>query len=264
VPAALIEQFAALALTIIPLEDNPEDKFDSVLVARSLNLLFLCHMNQRNEVALRRLLVFQESGIFHSYDLRVLCLCLAKEVLRESDVVAVTEMINLMVKAIAAARMPPTTIVAKKNPLSIKSSSTRIRIKRIEDYEYILKFMVTPFRESHPEAELQQVIETMKVNNAYLYQGIVKSLPRVVYEKLKEQMTEVVIDGKKRRIVHAGPLKDNGKLPNETIIARGPKKRTFGSEDEDEEDQEDYSESKRRNMQKKKMNEEVKRKENGQ
>jgi hypothetical protein len=33
----------------------------------------------------------------------------------------------------------------------------------------------------------------MKNNNPYLYQGIVKSLTRNVYEKLKELMTEVVI-----------------------------------------------------------------------
>jgi hypothetical protein len=189
-------------------------------------------MNQRNEVALRRLLMFQDTHIFDSYDLRVLCLCLGKEIMREADVVAVTEMINLMVKAIASAKVQPTTIVAKKNPFSIKTSSTKIRIKRIDDYEYILKFLVTPFRDSQPEAELQKVIDTMKHNNAYLYQGIVKSLPRLVYENLKEQMSEVVVEGKKRRIVHAGAMKEDGKLPNETVIAKGVKKRTLASESE--------------------------------
>lgn len=225
-------------------------------MARALNLLFLCHMNRRNEVALRRLLLFQESALFHSYDLRVLCLCLGKEVLREADVVAVTEMINLMVKAIAGARLEPPAIVAKKNPLSVKPSATRIRIKRIEDYEYILKFLATPFRESHPEAELQQVIETMKARNSYLYQAIVKSLPRVVYEQLKQQVSEVLIDGKKRRIVHAGPPKDHGRLPHDSVIARAAKKRSFDSEDEDCHEQQDDTESKRRNMQKKKLKDE--------
>lgn len=203
-----------------------------MLVARGLNLLFLCHMNQKKDVALRRLLMFQDTHIFDSYDLRVLCLCLGKEIMREADVVAVTEMINLMVKAISSSKAKPPAIIPKKNPFSVKSSSTKIRIKRIEDYEYILKFLVTPFRESQPEAELQKVIDTMKHNNPYLYQGIIKSLPRFVYESLKEQMSEVTVEGKKRRIVHAGAMKEDGKLPNETVAGKGVKKRTLASESE--------------------------------
>ena len=38
-------------------------------------------------------------------------------------------------------------------------------------------------------------------------------------------MTELIVDGKRRRIVHAGAPRENGQLPNETIISKGPKKR---------------------------------------
>jgi hypothetical protein len=60
-------------------------------------------------------------------------------------VVSVTEMIILMVKTISLSKVETTTITAKKNPFSIKHSSTKIRIKRVDEYEYILKSMLTPF-----------------------------------------------------------------------------------------------------------------------
>jgi hypothetical protein len=102
-------------------------------------------MNRKNDIALRRILLFQDSPIFHSYDLRVLCLCLSKEIMRETDIIAVTEMINIMVKAISFSMEDSVAIKAKKNPFSIKASGTKIRIKRIEDYEQVLKPMATPF-----------------------------------------------------------------------------------------------------------------------
>ena len=77
-PHELIDQFWNLAAQLIPADDSPEDKYDNILVARSLNLLFLCHMYHPNEQALRKLLLFQDTHIFVSYDLRVLSLCLAK------------------------------------------------------------------------------------------------------------------------------------------------------------------------------------------
>ena len=77
-PHGLIDQFWNLAAQLVPPDDSPEDKYDNILVARALNLLFLCHMYRPNEQALRKLLLFQDAHIFVSYDLRVLCLCLAK------------------------------------------------------------------------------------------------------------------------------------------------------------------------------------------
>lgn len=49
-----------------------------------------------------------------------------------------------MVKAISFTK-EEVAIKAKKNPLSIKSSATKIKIKRVEDFENILKFTPTPF-----------------------------------------------------------------------------------------------------------------------
>lgn len=152
------------------------------MLARALNLLFLCHMYRKNDIALRRMLLFQDSTLFYSHDLRVLCLCLSKEIMRETDIIAVTEMINLMVRAIAASKESTIPIKPKYSAMSIKPSHTKIRIKRVEDYEHILNVMPTPFpKDVIPEAELQTVIETMKTNNPYLYHTIVKSLTKPVY-----------------------------------------------------------------------------------
>jgi len=77
-------------------------------------------------------------------------------------------------------------IRSKKNVNSIKSD-TKIRIKRIEDYEQILKFVETPFsKEIVPEAELRKVIDQMRSNNPFAYQAIIKSLTTPVYSCLKK------------------------------------------------------------------------------
>jgi hypothetical protein len=179
---------------MIPEADNPEDKIDLIIVARALNLLFLCHMHNKDERALRRLLVFQDSPIFQGYDLRVLCICLCKEIFRETDLISVTELINIMVKAITLSKEEKVVIKSKKNPMSVKTSSTKIKIRRIEDYEQLIRFIKTPFPPSSlPELEIKVAIETMKKNNPYLYQSIVKSLTKTIYEKLKGLMSEVVV-----------------------------------------------------------------------
>lgn len=53
-----------------------------------------------------------------------------------------------MVKANNYSKEEGIPVKAKKNPTSIKQSSTRIVIRRIEDYEQILKTMKTPFPSS--------------------------------------------------------------------------------------------------------------------
>lgn len=86
----VIERLKQLAIVLIPEDDNPEDKIEYILVARALNLLFLCCMHGKDQIALKKLLAFQDSPIFQSYDLRVLCTCIGKEIFRETDVTAVT------------------------------------------------------------------------------------------------------------------------------------------------------------------------------
>ena len=216
-----------LALVLIPEADNPEDKIEYIIVARALNLLLLCCMHGSDQTALKKLLAFQDSPIFQSYDLRVLCACLAKEIFRETDVTALTEMINIMVKANNYSKEEGIPVKAKKNPTSIKPSATRIVIRRIEDYEQILKTMKTPFPTTFlPELEIKNVIEAMRRNNPYLYQGIVKTLNKSVYDHLKQLMAEVVVQGNKRKIVHVGQPKTNGPVIHADAL-KGIKKRNL-------------------------------------
>jgi hypothetical protein len=70
----------------------------------------------------------------------VLSACISKDIFRDGDVVAITEMINILTKAISRTREEMIVIRSKKNVNSIKSD-TKIRIKRIEDYEQILKYI---------------------------------------------------------------------------------------------------------------------------
>lgn len=64
----------------------------------------------------------------------------------------------------------------------------------------------------------------MRRNNPYLYQSIVKTLNKSVYEHLKGLMAEVVVQGNKRKIVHVGQPKANGAMIN-TDVLKGTKKR---------------------------------------
>ena len=95
-----IEKIGNMICEIIPVSDEPEEYIEPIMLARALNLLFICHMHRKDERALRRLLAFQDSFVFRNYDLRVLTLCLTKQIFRESDVTAVTEMIILLIKTI--------------------------------------------------------------------------------------------------------------------------------------------------------------------
>ena len=62
--------------------------------------MFLCHMHHKDDRALRRMLNFRDAFLFRGHDLKVLTACLTKEIFRDTDIVAVTEMINLLVVAI--------------------------------------------------------------------------------------------------------------------------------------------------------------------
>lgn len=44
----------------------------------------------------------------------------------------------------------------------------------------------------------------MKANNPCLYDAIIKSLPSSIYESLKKLVSQVVVEGKKRKIAHYG------------------------------------------------------------
>jgi len=157
-----------------------------MVIARALNLLFLVHMHQRDDTALRKLLLFQDSYIFRGYDLKVLSACIHNDIFRDADVVSITEMINVLTKAISRTREEAIVIRSKKNANSIKSD-TKIRIKRIEDYEQILKYIETPFSQDIlPEAELKKIIDQMRSNNPFAYQAIIKSLTSPVYSSLKK------------------------------------------------------------------------------
>lgn len=63
--------------------------------------------------------------------MKVLCSCLCKEIFRDKDIVSVTEMINLSVKAIYLGREEP-TITSKTKKKPIKVTNTKFTIKRVE------------------------------------------------------------------------------------------------------------------------------------
>lgn len=141
----MIYQVAELGYKIVPVSDEPEDKLEPIVLARALNLVFMCHMYSRDERALKRLLLFQDALLFRGHDLKVFTVCLTKELFRETDLVAVTEMINLLIKAIWNANEASVPDVkSKRNPL-VKKKPTVIRIKKIADYEACLKTMTQPF-----------------------------------------------------------------------------------------------------------------------
>lgn len=54
----------------------------------------------------------------------------------------------------------------------------------------------------------------MKKNNPLIYQGIIKSLNQTVVTKLKDLMSEVTVEGQKRKVIHVGSIKDNSKNLN--------------------------------------------------
>lgn len=70
----------------------------------------------------------------------------------------------------------------------------------------------------------------MRRNNPYLYQSIVKTLNKSVYEHLKGLMAEVVVEGNKRKIVHVGQPKANGAMFNPDVL-KGIKKRNLAVSD---------------------------------
>ncbi len=78
--------------------------------------------------------MFQDSPIFCSYDLRVYAACIAKEIFRETDIVSVTSLIILLIKAMTSSEEDKISFKSNKNPYSLKVSSTKIKIKRIEDH----------------------------------------------------------------------------------------------------------------------------------
>ena len=100
----MVRQTAEAALTIIPESDEPEDRTEPILLARALNLLFLCHMRWPEPRALRRLVLFSDSLIFRGHDLKVLSVCLTEKMFSEPDLVSVTELIIVLVNAIWRAR----------------------------------------------------------------------------------------------------------------------------------------------------------------
>lgn len=67
----------------------------------------------------------------------------------------------------------------------------------------------------------------MKKNNPYLYQSIIKSLNQSVAIKLKDLMSELIVDGNKRKIIHVGDVKENGKNINGELAIKGVKKRVL-------------------------------------
>jgi len=77
--------------------------------------------------------MFQDSPIFCSYDLKVYAICIAKEIFRETDIVSVTSLMILLIKAMSYSEEDKVSLKSNKNPYSLKVSSTKIKIKRIED-----------------------------------------------------------------------------------------------------------------------------------
>lgn len=70
----------------------------------------------------------------------------------------------------------------------------------------------------------------MRRNNPYLYQSIVKTLNKSVYEHLKQLMAEVVVEGNKRKIVHVGQPKANGTVINPNVLKSAKKRNLVLSE----------------------------------
>ena len=65
-------------MLILPISDEPEDKTEAIIIARALNLLFICHMHKRDKGALKKMLQFSDTLLFRGHDLRVLTICLTK------------------------------------------------------------------------------------------------------------------------------------------------------------------------------------------
>jgi hypothetical protein len=76
----------------------------------------------------------------------------------------------------------------------------------------------------------------MKNNNPCLYDAIVKSLPSSIYEDLKKLVSQVVIEGKKRKVAHYGGPKEDSKLSPMDIQTINRDRKRVQDDKEDEQD----------------------------
>lgn len=73
----------------------------------------------------------------------------------------------------------------------------------------------------------------MKTNNPCLYDAIVKSLPSSIYENLKKLVSQVVVEGKKRKIAHYGGPKEDSKLSPMDVQAINKDRKRIQNDKED-------------------------------
>ncbi len=142
------------------------------------------HLPDNNKDMLKNLLIYHEESVFKGYDVKVLAMCIIKQIFRESDIVTITELINISVRVL---------FIEENNCRNVKSkvtkkdkSSTIIKIRRVQDYQKILNYITTPFSNQNliAEYEFKKVIDTMRLNNFMFYSTIIKHLPSQVREKL--------------------------------------------------------------------------------
>ena len=62
--------------------------YDKILLAKALNLMFLCHMHQNNKV-IDDLLQYHDLKIYYSYDIKVLISCMKVQIFKEKDIILI-------------------------------------------------------------------------------------------------------------------------------------------------------------------------------
>ena len=86
-------------------------------------------------------------------------------------------MMNIMIKICGQVKQESVAIKSKVNPHSIRASYTKFTIKKVENYENILKLMTSPFSESLiPEQQVMETINRMKTGNRVVYEGLVQNM----------------------------------------------------------------------------------------
>ena len=68
---------------------NEKKVYDKILLAKALNLMFLCHMLDPSPDMLQLLLNNYERKIFYSYDIKVFMSCIKIEIFKEKDIMTI-------------------------------------------------------------------------------------------------------------------------------------------------------------------------------
>ena len=133
---------------------------------------------------------------------------------REKNINYLAEMMLMMIKICGQAKEEAVPVKSKVNPKSIRTSSTKFTIRKVENYEGVLKFMTTPFSDALiPEQQVRDTTQQMKNGNRVVYEGIIRNLPPEAVKTLRSLLQEAHVAGERRKIVSVGEVRQTLKPP---------------------------------------------------